>query len=313
MQKNAKAGTPAQGSPSARACKAGSPGAREPQHTGTPACGSSEKGRVKGQKSRMAKKRILISNDDGIQARGIQALTAALAEVAEVYVCAPHRQRSAAGHGITIREGIRAEEAEVWGAKAAYAITGTPVDCVKLGLFLLRNRGIEVDMVFSGINHGSNLGTDTIYSGTVSAALEGNLKGYPAVAVSVMADEPVHFEAACGLAAFFAKEGAPRIGKETTLNINVPDLASENIRGVRLAPLGRQFYEEEYVPRKGTDGKTLYFYHGDELPPAEDEQGTDVRFGSEGYATITPIHADLTFEADRENLKKVVKLLTFFR
>ena len=258
----------------------------------------------------MAKKKILISNDDGIGACGIRMLTAALSEAADVYVCAPHRQRSASGHGITIREGICAEETEVPGAKAAYAITGTPVDCVKLGLFLLRNQGINIDMVFSGINHGSNLGTDAVYSGTVSAALEGSLKGCPAVAVSVTADDPAHFEAACSLAVCFAEEGAEWIGKDTTININVPDLAAEDIRGVRIAPLGKQLYAEEYLPGERADGTKIYFYHGEELPPAEEEQGTDVRFASEGYATITPIHADLTFEAKLREIEALAKELS---
>lgn len=143
---------------------------------------------------------ILVTNDDGINASGICSLAEALSKVADVYVCAPHTQRSAAGHGITVSKPIEVEERTFARAAKAYAITGTPADCVKIGTKILREQDIKVDMVFSGINLGGNLGTDTLYSGTVSAAIEGSLCGIPSVAVSVNSHEATHFELACELA-----------------------------------------------------------------------------------------------------------------
>ena len=118
---------------------------------------------------------ILVANDDGIKARGIYELVRALSEKADIYVCAPDSQRSASGHGITVSKPITLEETEFDNAKLAFKISGTPADCVKIGMKILEQRNIKIDMVFSGINHGSNLGTDTLYSGTVSAAIEGTI------------------------------------------------------------------------------------------------------------------------------------------
>lgn len=156
--------------------------------------------------------RILIANDDGIQAEGIRKLALALSKNHEVYVTAPSQQRSAAGHSISIHTKLRAIEQEVPGATRAWAITGTPADSVKVGLFVCKQAGIPIDVVFSGINHGGNYGYDTIYSGTVGAAMEGNFCYKPSVAVSVNDHEPKHgFDYACGLAVKVADELAAAI------------------------------------------------------------------------------------------------------
>ncbi len=118
---------------------------------------------------------LLVTNDDGINAEGIKNLVDALSEVADIYVCAPDTEKSACGHGISIHDDIIVENAEYENAEKAFAIHGTPADCVKIGLELLEKGGIHIDMVFSGINMGGNLGTDVLYSGTVSAAVEGAL------------------------------------------------------------------------------------------------------------------------------------------
>ena len=125
---------------------------------------------------------ILVSNDDGIKARGLAELTKALSKKGSVYVCAPNSQRSASSHALSVNNEITMKKIDFDGATMAFEIGGTPADCVKLGLYVLRKMGIDIDIVYSGINHGGNLGTDTMYSGTVSAAAEGLFNGLPAVA-----------------------------------------------------------------------------------------------------------------------------------
>lgn len=143
---------------------------------------------------------ILISNDDGIDAIGIKRLVEAMGTCADIYVVAPDTQRSASSHALSLRKEITVREVEFPGAKYALECNGTPADCVKLGLDLLKKKGIHMDAVYAGINLGANLGTDNMYSGTVSAAAEGMLEGIPAVAVSVCSHDATYFEGACKLA-----------------------------------------------------------------------------------------------------------------
>ena len=267
--------------------------------------------------------KILVSNDDGINARGIHELVSALAQTegAEIYVSAPHMQRSAAGHGMTLRESLFVREVEFEGAVRAYEVSGTPTDCVKMGLYLLEEQGIKIDMVFSGINHGGNLGTDVIYSGTVAAALEGAIHGYPAVAVSVDIPqgetEPQHFEYAAQLTAKFAEHGFDKlsgtekrssgmekedreksefcgISKNTVININVPDLPADEIKGVKTLPLGPREYSDEYTVKETKDGKNEYGYRGMIVDIIGLPENLDAVQILNGYATVTPLKADLT-------------------
>jgi len=181
---------------------------------------------------------ILIANDDGIGAKGIKELARALSQIANVYVCAPHTQRSACGHGITVGKPISMKEVEFPNAKRAWELTGTPADCVKLGLKMLAEQGIVIHMVCSGINHGGNYGTDTLYSGTVSAAIEGCICGLPAIAVSVNDHHPITFEAACDLAVKTVKAAAGKIDANTVLNINVPNRPASKKIGLKIAKPG---------------------------------------------------------------------------
>lgn len=237
---------------------------------------------------------ILIANDDGIDARGIHELAEALSEVADIYICAPDSQRSASGHGITVSKPITADETEFNGAKLAIKLSGTPADCVKLGLRILEQKGIEIDMVYSGINHGGNLGTDTLYSGTVSAAIEGTICGKPAVAVSVNSHTPEHFQYACLLAKQAFEKTKDRLSPDTVLNINVPDLPADQVKGVKYATLGNREYKEFFAPIKTDDGKTQYMYSGDPVIYEGLPDTIDVIAMQNGYATITPLHRDLT-------------------
>lgn len=237
---------------------------------------------------------ILVANDDGIQAAGIRHLVDALAEVANVYVCAPDSQRSAAGHGMTMSRPLYAEEVEYKNAKKAYAISGTPADCVKLGRSLLMKDGVEIDMVFSGINMGGNLGTDAIYSGTVAAAIEGHLYGYPSVAVSVDSHEASHFEKACELAVAAVEKAYEKMDGDMILNINTPDVPAEEIPGVKFTRMGRREYDEFFEEKTDENGRTQYWYGGDRIIYEGLPDDIDVIAHQDGYATITPLHFDMT-------------------
>jgi 5'-nucleotidase len=238
---------------------------------------------------------ILVSNDDGIDSGGLRALVRALASAYDVYVCAPDSQRSGAGHGITIARPVTVTETDVPSAKKSYMMNGMPADCVKMGLDLLADEGIEIDMVFSGVNNGSNLGTDTLYSGTVSAALEGAVCGLPAVAVSVGSLAPRHYELATELALRASRLDFASIDAKLVLNINVPDLPPEEVKGVKVTGLGMREYARWNV--RGTDehGRLTLRYGGDPIHYDElDADSNDVGAYQHGYATITPIHFDLT-------------------
>ena len=198
---------------------------------------------------------ILITNDDGLEAEGLQRLVRALHEVtgAKLYVCAPDGQRSATAHGITMNKPITVEEAEMDNVEIAWQISGLPADCVKIAREFLRRKGVSIDIVYSGINHGGNLGTDTLYSGTVSAALEGSLCGFPSVAVSVDSHQAEQFGYACELAVNAAKAIQRQLEAGTAdhrvvLNINTPNLPKEEIKGLRYTRLGPREYDEIFVP-----------------------------------------------------------------
>ncbi|MCB6993344.1 5'/3'-nucleotidase SurE [bacterium 210820-DFI.6.37] len=237
---------------------------------------------------------ILVTNDDGINAAGIRSLVTALSSEGDIYVCAPHTQRSAAGHGITVGKPIEVEEVEYDRAAKAYSITGTPADCVKIGTKILLDQNIKIDMVFSGINLGGNLGTDTLYSGTVSAAIEGSLCGIPSVAVSVNSHHATHFELACELALGVCRNGFEKMDARTVLNINTPDLPKEEIKGVKYTRLGAREYKEWFRPNIGENGKTQYWYEGNPVVYEGLPDDIDVISMQDGYASITPLQYDMT-------------------
>lgn len=247
---------------------------------------------------------ILVANDDGIEARGIKELVKALSAKASVYVCAPDGQRSASGHGITVSTHITAKEVEFEGAQLALKLSGTPADCVKLGMKILADRGIDIDMVFSGINHGGNLGTDVLYSGTVSAAIEGSICGVPSVAVSVNSHEAQHFEYACHLAVEALEKSKGRISPDTVLNINTPNLPREEIKGLKYTTLGNREYKEFFKPVDIGGGIKAYRYTGEPVVYEGLPDTIDVIAMQEGYATITPVHRDLTDYKMIEEIKK---------
>ena len=236
--------------------------------------------------------KILISNDDGVFAPGIAALVKAFAGAGyEVFVCAPDSQRSAASHSLTIGRRIPVKEISFEGAVRAYAIGGTPADCVKLGLTVLCP---EAEAVVSGVNHGCNVGTDVLYSGTVAAAMEGAICGRPAMAVSQM-DRRVGYDKAAALAVqVFETMTAHPLEPLSVLNLNCPE--QEEIRGVVTARLEQLHYTESYVPE--APGSMAYVLSGE--VDALRRQSDDYTKLTQGYATVTVVHADMTDRAATE-------------
>ena len=270
------------------------------------------------------KHNILVVNDDGIEALGIHKLAEALSEVGEVYVCSPHIQQSASGHGITVSRSVLIEDIKFDNANQALSIEGTPADCVKFGLELYRGRGIEIDMVFSGFNHGMNLGTDTLYSGTVSAAIEGALNGLPSAAMSISMKKSFHntpdnFEAAMEIAKKIATSDifVNKVNEETEpldinfihkrhviLNVNVPDLPAEEIKGTRVCPLSYRAYDEWFEEKEDREGRFGYHYSGKPWTVGEADLGeSDIITNELSYITITPLQFDLTNHQAIEGLR----------
>ncbi|MDA8334911.1 MAG: 5'/3'-nucleotidase SurE [Peptococcaceae bacterium] len=234
--------------------------------------------------------RVLLANDDGIEAAGITALRQVLEDLDwEVYVSAPDRERSAVGHGITVHRPLRVRK-YVWGEKSrGWSVDGTPADCVKLALenFLPQ----PPDLVISGINLGPNLGTDVLYSGTVSAAFEGLINGFTAIAVSLA----VYGEADYRPAAAFLRDFLPQALRMTLppctmLNINVPPGVP---RGIRIARLGRRRYVNVFHRRTDPRGRAYYWMAG-EVEDTDNGPGTDLAAVKDGFVSVSPLHCDLT-------------------
>jgi 5'-nucleotidase len=250
---------------------------------------------------------ILVTNDDGIHARGLWALVEALKEVDKVVVVAPDREQSAVGTSVTLHQPLRAKEIKplVEGVKT-YSVEGTPGDCVILGLgYLIED---EVSLVAAGINEGANLGDDVLISGTVAAAFQGHLNGMPSIAISVGALEDIHTEPAARLAALLARRiEAHPILKETLLNINLPNLPLDQIEGIEVTRLGRRSYRD--VIQEGHDGKRTYYWIVRGKAQWQYEEGTDVWALSKHRISITPLHADLTNTLPLTSLKDLSKAI----
>jgi 5'-nucleotidase len=247
--------------------------------------------------------RVLITNDDGVHAEGLLALKRSLEEMAEVVVVAPDRPRSACGHSITLHKPLRLSPAVLADGSPAWASNGTPSDCVTLALLDLM-KDAPPDLVFSGINQGPNLGWDLTYSGTVSAAMEAVIGGYPAVALSVawrfrrvIEEEegpeapPIEFAHAAAYAVDLARYlQANPLPDYTLLNVNVPNGPP---RGVRVTRQGKRRYPGKLEKRLDPTGRAYYWLGGDD-PVDVYEEGTDVNAIAEGCISVTPVQLDLT-------------------
>lgn len=232
--------------------------------------------------------KILVSNDDGYLATGINVLTEALERVADVVVVAPDRNRSAASSSLTLNTPLRVSKF----GENRYYVDGTPSDCVHMALtgFL----DYEPDLVVSGINHGANLGDDVIYSGTVAAAMEGRFLGLPTIAVSLVGQDLEYFETAARVATELVQniERAP-LASDVVLNLNVPNVAHRQLQGTLATRLGFRHKAEQIVKDTDPYGRSIYWVG----PPGEGQdagEGTDFNAIERGFASVTPLKVDLT-------------------
>ncbi|MDX1696883.1 MAG: 5'/3'-nucleotidase SurE, partial [Thiohalobacterales bacterium] len=224
----------------------------------------------------------------GYQSEGIAVLAAALQEIADIRVVAPDRDRSGASNSLTLDNPIRARETD----SGFTCVDGTPTDCVHLAITGLLDH--EPDMVVAGINAGANLGDDVLYSGTVAAAMEGRFLGFPAIAVSLAGERPVHFGTAARVAVDLVQRVmAGSLPADTILNVNVPDLPMEQINGIQATRLGHRHKSEPVVRMDDPRGRPVYW-----VGPCGLEQdagpGTDFHAVRTGYVSVTPLDVDLT-------------------
>jgi 5'-nucleotidase len=231
---------------------------------------------------------ILVTNDDGVHSPGIIALYRAMKELGEAYIVAPDRERSAAGHSLTMHRPLRAEEIR----ERVFSLNGTPTDCVTIGINKLLPE--KPALVVSGINRGANLGDDITYSGTVSAAVEGTIFGIPSLAFSLIAGRHYHFEtaSACALkiAAYALGHSLPY---DTLLNVNIPNVPREDIMGVKFTRQGKRVYDGSIQETFDPWGQKHYWIGGGQ-PYWERGEDMDIEAVQANYISVTPIHLDLT-------------------
>lgn len=241
--------------------------------------------------------RILLSNDDGYFATGIEVLARTLADIADITVVAPERDRSGASNSLTLDRPLSLRRAP----NGFYFVNGTPTDCVHLAVTGMLDE--LPDMVVSGINHGANMGDDTVYSGTVAAATEGHLLGVPAIAVSLVGKEASQFETAARVARELVLrfQQAP-LGQPALLNVNVPDVPYAELKGVAVTRLGKRHKAEPVVKARTPRNETVYWVGA--AGAAQDAgEGTDFHAVAQGWASVTPLQIDLTHNQQLPELR----------
>ena len=244
--------------------------------------------------------KILLTNDDGINAPGISALFESIEPMGDITVVAPDTERSAVGHAITLSDPLRVEKVNKRGKFFGYAVSGTPADCVKIAVWALLEE--KPDIVVSGINLGNNTGISIIYSGTVSAATEGMILEIPSIAISLAAYKKPDFS----YAAKFAKKLVNLVLKNglpvrTLLNVNVPNVPESEIKGVRITRQGKAVYREYFDERKDPWGRSYYWMAGEKVRIKEDDSVDDSALDN-NMVSVTPIQFDLT---DYSNLELI--------
>lgn len=245
--------------------------------------------------------RVLLTNDDGIRAPGLEALANAFQEVGEIVRVAPLTEQSGVGHGISLSQGLFVEDlADLFGHEA-YAVSGTPADCVKLALTELIKT--PVDFVVSGVNWGTNVGIDIHYSGTVAAAMEGAMFGIPSIAVSLKRHGNANFAYAAGVArAIFELLQKTIPVADHVININIPACDEANVRGVRVLRHSTRAYSEEFIKKTDHEGNHAFWLTGDvQLDSAS--RDTDLHALSDRYITVTPIQLDITGYRELDRLR----------
>lgn len=254
--------------------------------------------------------RILISNDDGIRAGGLLALKKALNPLGEIHVVAPEQERSGTGHGITAHKPLRPKQVELGDGSWGWSVNGTPADCVKLGIEALLPA--EPDIVISGINRGPNLGTDVLYSGTVSAAIEGTINGIPSVAISLATYEHEDYTYAADFAARITPLLAPggsAASDFTLININIPP---GKPRGVKITRLGNRRYVNVFHRRTDPRGGVYYWMAGEPEDSAPKNPAVDAHIDTEAvknsFISVTPLQFDMTDYRTITKLQNLVPL-----
>jgi 5'-nucleotidase len=244
-------------------------------------------------------KKVLLSNDDGIESRGIWALKHHFEQHYQVFVVAPDRERSATGHSISLHDPLRLKVIE---DGRVFAVNGTPVDAVHLALLGVIDESI--DLVVTGINNGLNLGTDVFYSGTVAGACQAFTHNVRGLAVSIdVSKRPVHYETAALYARkIIEKLDEKEIGSDIILNVNVPNLRADDIGGVEITRLGKRFYRDRLIEREDPKRNKYYWIEGAHTHDVL-EEGTDVQALHEGKVSITPLRFDITADDYLKKLK----------
>lgn len=249
--------------------------------------------------------RILISNDDGVTAPGINALASALSTIAEITVIAPDRNRSGASNSLTLYRPLRTTVME----NGYISMNGTPTDCVHVGITEILEH--KPDLVVSGINEGENLSDDVRYSGTVAAATEGRCLGFPAIAVSLAGKKCVHYNTAAAVAVQLVKHYiANPASFNMLLNVNVPDIPLHELQGLQLTHLGKRHIAEPTISSIDPRGNKIYWI-GLPGPEAHAGPGTDFYAVNTNYVSITPLHVDLTYYKSFAQISSWVQDLSF--
>ena len=247
---------------------------------------------------------ILITNDDGIYADGIIELAKSISKIANVYVVSPESQRSATGHAITIHSPIMVHKIDMGENIKSYAISGTPADCVKVGIEGLF-KDVNIDLVLSGINNGSNLGTDVIYSGTVSAALEGFILNKPSIAISydeVNVKREIYKDASKYVVNLIENiKDKLDLLNDCILNVNIPNT---KIKGSKITKLGQRNYDNAMVEKINPFGQK-YYWIGGKLMELDQDEDSDIACVKDGYISITPINIEMTNLRKFESLKDI--------
>ena len=249
--------------------------------------------------------RILVSNDDGINAHGIRTLEKIAREVSDdVWVVAPETNQSGAAHSLTLARPLRVRRHD----ERRFSVDGTPTDCVLIALQQIV-QGPPVDLVLSGINHGANLGEDVTYSGTVAAAMEATLFKVPAIAFSQVCESRQHIKWAT------AERYAPRVierllsmpwPEDVLINVNFPDIFADEVQGIRVTSQGKREISDTLIERTDPRGEP-YLWIGALREEATHRQGTDLAAINEGYVSVTPVHLDMTHHASFAALRKLLE------
>ena len=238
-------------------------------------------------------KSILITNDDGITAKGIASLVEAAKGLGDLMIVAPDKPQSGMGHAITVNNPLRFSESKYFGDITAYTTDGTPVDCVKMGIFMMK--GKKPDLIISGINHGSNCSTNVLYSGTMSAAVEGALEGVPSIGFSLLDYAmDANFDASIKVARKLIQDALDDgIPKGVCLNVNIPKLDFKNIKGIKVCRQATAFWDDHFEERIDPIGKKYYWIAG-EFKNYDGGTDTDMWALDNGYVSIVPTQFDMT-------------------